>query len=100
MKAGTNLANSLGDGQDCTGTGSRKWGNKKPFRTAWANLPAIIMVARWFGRFGESSKVILNRSNERMSVLDSKQRPEPAPVMAMSTGSGPTISMAEFIIAG
>ena len=34
-----------------------------------------------------------------MSVLDSKQRPEPSTVMAMSTGS-PTLSMAEFIIAG
>src|SRR5206468_7891179 len=42
----------------------------------------------------------LDRSNERMSVLDSnKQRPEPSTVMAMSTGS-PTLSMAEFIIAG
>src|SRR5205814_3820899 len=34
-----------------------------------------------------------------MSVLDSKQRPEPRPVMAMSTGS-PTLGMAEFVIAG
>src|SRR2546425_7906929 len=34
-----------------------------------------------------------------MSVLDSKQRPEPSTVMAMSTGS-PTLSMAEFVIAG
>jgi len=34
-----------------------------------------------------------------MSALDSKQRPEPSTVMAMSTGS-PTLSMAEFIIAG
>ena len=42
----------------------------------------------------------IDRSNERMSVLDSnKQRPEPSTVMAMSTGS-PTLSMAEFIIAG
>src|SRR5439155_706657 len=34
-----------------------------------------------------------------MSALDPNERPEPAPVMAMSTGS-PTLSMAEFIIAG
>src|SRR5438034_9877544 len=34
-----------------------------------------------------------------MSVLDSNERPEPRPVMAMSTGS-PTPSMAEFVIAG
>src|SRR6266705_4214813 len=34
-----------------------------------------------------------------MSVLDSKQRPDPSTVMAMSTGS-PTLSMAEFVIAG
>src|SRR6266566_5128106 len=34
-----------------------------------------------------------------MSVLDSRQRPEPSTGMAMSTGS-PPLSMAEFIIAG
>src|SRR5438034_4904775 len=34
-----------------------------------------------------------------MSALDPNERPEPAPVMAMSTGS-PTLSMAEFVITG
>src|SRR5437762_11236942 len=34
-----------------------------------------------------------------MSALDPNERPEPAPVMAMSTGR-PTLSMTEFIIAG